>query len=289
MPELPEVETIARQLDRTLRGKKIVGVEVLRTKSFVGKEKELEGRKIKRVGREAKMIVVEFFSWDKVLVIHLKMTGQLVWRPKNWDIAHIKREVAGGHPSEDWIKELPDKHTRVVIDFSDKSRLFFNDLRVFGWMKIITRDQWLELREGLPPDVVDKEFSLEYFMRILRGSGRAVKLVVMDSQKIGGAGNIYANDALNLAKIDPRRSAKSLSAEEIKKLYEALKKVIKLGIKYGGATYSSFRDTRGLGGKYQDHFLTYKREGEKCKNCRGKIKKVKLGGRGTYYCPGCQI
>jgi len=288
MPELPEVETIAQQLNRRLKGKEIEMVEVLREKSFVGKEKELVGKRIKKIDREAKMIWVSFVGWESVIVVHLKMTGQLVWRPENWDMGHMKREVVGGHPSEDWVKELPDKHTRVVIGFSDGSRLFFNDLRVFGWMKLVSEKEWGKIVDKLPPDVVDEDFSLKYLSEVLSGSSRAVKLVVMDSNKIGGAGNIYANDALNLARIDPRRSARELKEGEVERLYKALKKVISLGIKYGGATYSDFRDTQGLGGRYQDHFLVYKRDGRRCKNCGGKIKKTKLGGRGTYYCPDCQ-
>lgn len=274
MPELPEVETIVRQLDKALKGKVIKNVEVLREKSFNGDSSELEGRKIKKVGRKSKMLVIEFNDWNKMVLVHLKMTGQLV-------LTDGVKKVVGGHPTADWVNELPSKHTRVIINFNDGSRLFFNDMRVFGWMRIQGIPNW-------PPDVVDKEFNFSYLKSVLRRSKRAIKLLILDQKKMGGIGNIYANDALFLASISPRKLAGELNEREIKKLLKGINKVINKGIKMGGASYSDFKDTRGLGGKYQDHFLVYDKEGEKCGRCGVKIKKFKLGGRGTYWCPKCQ-
>lgn len=281
MPELPEVETIVRQLDRILPGKIIEKVEVLRAKSFVGKENELTGKKITKVGRRAKMIVIEFKDWPKVLTAHLKMTGQLVYLSGG-------HRVVGGHPTPDWVRDLPSRHTRVVVDLDGGAKLFFNDLRVFGWLKIMTEDEWQKMGKRLPPDVIDKEFTLEYFTKALGKSSRAVKLTLTDQDKFGGVGNIYANDALYLARIDPRRKAKGLSDKERKRLYAAVKKVINVGIKYGGASVDKYVNTAGLGGKYQEHFLVYRREGEKCARDGETIKRLKLGGRGTFYCPKCQ-
>jgi formamidopyrimidine-DNA glycosylase len=286
MPELPEVETIARQLEKVIVGKKVVEVDVLSSKSFQGQRNELLGNKIVKVDRHSKMVVWHLDNPDLVVLIHLKMTGQLVWRPKSDSLG---KQIAGGHPSQDWNASLPNKHTRVVIKYGDGSVLFFNDLRKFGWVKLLPSSLFLEMLSKLPPDVTDKEFTLKIFGEILSRTRRSVKLVVMDQQKVGGLGNIYINDALNLAKINPQRPANSLKPAEVKKLYLAAKKVIDLGIKYGGATYSDYRDTRGQGGKYQEHFLVYGREGEKCHNCGGKIAKFSLGGRGTYWCPNCQV
>ncbi len=281
MPELPEVETIARQLDKVITNKKIERVEVLERKSFFGDARELEGRKIVKVDRHSKMIVWHLDNEEVVVMIHLKMTGQLVWRSGN-------KQVVGGHPSEDWNAKLPNNHTRVVIDLSDGSKLFFNDLRIFGWMKLVKTEAFRAQISKLPPDVVDEAFTFDYFSSVLGKSGRAIKLVLMDQQKIGGVGNIYANDALNLAKINPKRPAKSFNSDEGEKLYIAVKEVIAKGIKFGGATYSDYRDVKGQGGRYQEHFLVYNREGEKCQNCGGEIKKITLGGRGTYFCADCQ-
>ncbi len=282
MPELPEVETIVRELDQVLPGKKIVGVEVGRTKSFVGDEKELVGKTIKGVQRRSKMTVIEFADFPKKLVIHLKMTGQLIYLSGT-------HRVVGGHPTPDWVNDLPSKSTRVVVELDNGAKLFFNDLRVFGWLKLVKNEDWEKLIAKLPPDVTHKEFSLEYFTRVLAASGRPVKLVLMDQDRFGGVGNIYANDALYLARINPKRKAKEVTGKEREELYEAVKKVINLGIKYGGASVDKYVDAAGLGGKYQEHFLVYGRNGQKCKRDGSVIKKIKLGGRGTYYCSSCQI
>ena len=281
MPELPEVETIVRELDQVLSGKKITAVSVLRAKSFIGDEKELVGKTIESVERRSKMTVVGFSHYPKKLVIHLKMTGQLIY------LSGTQR-VVGGHPTPDWVNELPSKSTRVVVELDNGARLFFNDLRVFGWLKLMKKEAWEKLTAKLPPDVTDKEFSLDFFRSVLAKSGRPIKLVLMDQAKFGGVGNIYANDALYLARINPKRKAKELTGKEGEGLYEAVKKVISLGIKYGGASVDKYVDAAGWGGKYQEHFLVYGRNGQKCKRDGKVIKKIKLGGRGTYFCPGCQ-
>lgn len=288
MPELPEVETIARQLDTKLVGKKITNVEVLRSKSFVGKPVELKGLVIKEVCRVSKMIIFRFKKTDLVMLGHMKMTGQLVWRPKKWDKNDLDKEIVGGHPTADWVQDLPGKHTRVVIHFSDESQLFFNDLRVFGWLKLANEVEVQKQISKLPPDVTDKRFTVEFFSSVLNRSKRAVKVVIMDQSLIGGVGNIYANDALFEAKIDPRRPATSLLESEVSALFNSIKNRINLGIQYGGASAANFVHTTGLGGKYQDHFLVYKKDGDECPRGNGKIKKITVGGRGTYYCPNCQ-
>ena len=136
--------------------------------------------------------------------------------------------------------------------------------------------------------MTDREFSMEYLGNILKRSGKAVKLVLMDQEKIGGVGNIYANDALYLAKVKPDRKASSLSIKEIRELWKTVREVISLGIKYGGASAANYVDTKGLGGTYQEHFLVYKKEGKPCELCGEIIQKMKIGGRGTFYCPKCQ-
>jgi len=143
----------------------------------------------------------------------------------------------------------------------------------------------------MPVDVIDKGFTQKYLREVLRNSRRAVKLVIMDQKKMGGVGNIYANDGLYLAGIKPDREAKSLSNKEVLKLHKNLIRVIKEGIRMGGATASDekFVSVYGLGGKYQEKFRVYDQQGKKCQKCGKKIKKVKLGGRGTYFCPKCQI
>lgn len=282
MPELPEVEIIARELDKNLRNKKIKSIEVSREKSFQGASHELVGKTIEAISRRAKMTLFRFKKWDSLLLIHLKMTGQLVWRKGT-------KNVAGGHPSADWVGSLPSKHTRVIINFVDGSKLFFNDLRIFGWLKVMKKVDWQKLEAKLPADVLDDNFTLDFFRQTLLHSGKAIKLVIMDQAKMGGVGNIYANDALLLAKIKPNRPAKSLTEKEMGRLHLALKKILAKGVKYGGASYSNYVAPSGMGGSYQKHFLAYKQAGKVCKLCKkGIIKKVTLGGRGTFFCPNCQ-
>ncbi len=283
MPELPEVETIRGQLERVVKGQRVRRVKVRRKKSFRGRVKEVEGRKIVRVGRRAKMLVVEL-EGDKNLLIHLKMTGQLVYESE-------KGRTVGGHPTSDWVKKLPSKHTRVVMEL-EKGKLFFNDMRVFGWIKVVDKVGLEREFKDLGPDVNGSGFTIKHLKKILESSGRAIKLILLDQKKLAGVGNIYANDGLYCAGVDPRRSGKEVVKDEVvvKRLFKCLRKVIDKGIKHGGATASddSFKNAAGLGGKYQKHFLVYEKEGKKCKRCGEKIKKVKLGGRGTYFCLGCQ-
>lgn len=283
MPELPEVETICRGLNKVLKGKRVEKVEVLKSKSFVGKADEMKEWTVEKVGRKAKVIEIYFKGKKMMVLIHLKMTGQLVF------LARGKRLV-GGHPTADWVKQLPGPHTRVIWNFTDGSKLFFNDLRIFGWMKLVDKNKYLTNKAKQAPDVIDPGFSLNYFQSVLAKTRRAVKLVVLDQQKIGGVGNIYANDALYLAKIRPDRQASSLTGKEAEELRKALITVIKRGIKYGGSSAADekFVNVAGGKGKYQEHFLVYERNGKKCARDGQIIKKEKLGGRGTYFCPKCQ-
>ena len=267
MPELPEVETIRRQLERALVGQKIKKVESLHPKSFLGNQAKVAGRKIVAIKRKAKTIWVDL-EGDLNLLIHLKMTGQLIYNGK------------------------PHKHTRVIINLS-RGRLIFNDLRLFGWIKLVDNGFLKAHFAKLPPDVVDKAFTVQYLKKVLSSSGRAVKLVLTDQAKIGGVGNIYANDALYCAAIDPRRPARQVT--RVRKLHQCLKKVINRGIKLGGSTAKdeNYVNAYGKRGKYQTKFLVYEQTGKICKRpaCRqagAAIIKIKLGGRGTYFCPHCQ-
>lgn len=281
MPELPEVETISRQLNEAIRGRTILSVEVLNERSFWGDAKKLCGWEIRSVSRKSKIIQMQFVHQEEVVLVHLKMTGQLIFVDGD-------KRIVGGHPTPDWVSKLPSRHTRVIWNFKDGTKLFFNDMRIFGWMKLVSRREYEMELLGKVPDVIDADFTTEYLISILKKSTKLVKQVLLDQDKIGGIGNIYVNDALYLAGIRPDRKANSLTLEEAKKVHKAAVKVIRDGIKYGGASASNYVQVTGLGGTYQDHFLVYKKEGQKCSRCGGTIKKIKLGGRGTFYCPNCQ-
>ncbi len=279
MPELPEVETIKRDLTRLIVGKKIVDIETDSPKqvqpSLTVVKKAVVGETIKKVDRRAKLLYITLTKGN-VLAFHLKMTGRLLVRKK-------------GARRDDWQHVVIKLQNSKTPKLKGKDlELRFCDLRKFGWVRLIKSKKELEkVLSQFGPDALDG-ISLREFQTVLSKSRRAVKLVIMDQAKIAGVGNIYASDALNLAEINPKKEASKLTSEEIKKLYQAIIKVLKAGIKYRGASDQYYLDALGHKGKYQEHFLTYNREGKKCFNCGGVVKKIKLGGRGTYFCSSCQ-
>lgn len=301
MPELPEVETIKRGLEKAILGKKIAKIEILRGKSFQGNPEEVLGKKIIAVHRRAKLLIIQL-TGDIFLVIHLKLTGQLIYKSKK------PRQSAGRQKAKSKIikitnkkspydvDKLPNKYTRVIIEFADQSKLFFNDLRVFGWIKVIKSKTDLNkiIDEKYGPEPFSKEFSLEYFKEILSHWGRPVKLLLMDQKKIAGIGNIYANEALFCAGIAHHHRGRDLARdhpEKVAKLYNCLKKVLQLGIRHKGATAldEAFRTLEGERGGMDKYLKVYGKEGKDCPNqCGKKIRRMTLAGRGTYFCPRCQ-
>jgi formamidopyrimidine-DNA glycosylase len=292
MPELPEVETIRLQLDRKLKGLKITDIEILNKKSFLGppshkasEGEEVIGKKVIGVKRRAKIILIEL-SGGLCLAVHLKLTGQLIHSPKGGG-------VKGCGEKEDSpfrVCELPNKFTRVIISFDNGGRLYFNDLRMFGWMKVI-KDVKEIGGEKLGPEANDeKAFTLDYFKDILAKTKKPIKLLILDQEKLAGVGNIYANEALFAAGIMPTRPANSLKDEEMKKLRSAIIKVLNEAIKHRGTSDrdEAYRQTTGEKGEYQNYLQVYGKTGKPCPKCRGKVERVALGGRGTFFCRKCQ-
>lgn len=289
MPELPEVETIRKGLEKYLVGHKIVDVVVNTPKVFTGNPKDLIGATIKNVRRFAKVLSIDLSNGNSV-VIHIKLTGQLIYRgPKLLRPPALSDKVLG----------LPGKHTHVVFQLDKGGTLYYNDIRRFGWIKIVKSSKLKVQSEFIaklgPEPVFDAKnppenpLTLDKFSEIVGSTKRAIKVLLMDQEKIGGVGNIYANDALWLAKINPKRRSSELSDQEIKELYKAVLTVLKNGLKYGGASELAFVTAEGGEGEYQEHFLVYGRDGEPCEHChKARIQKVFLGGRGTYFCPICQ-
>ncbi len=291
MPELPEVETIVRKLKAVLPGKKITAVCLFHPKTWQGlPTSQVIGRQVESVTRRAKIIQIFLVSAPDEpadepvqLLVHLKMTGQLIY-------VDPRQRLGGGHPTADWVSDLPSKHTRVGLDFTDNAHLFFNDQRLFGWIKAVTASEAALIFSTIGPDVIDDQVTLEYLAPFFKRRSQAIKQVIMDSSLIAGVGNIYACDALNLAQINPHRPAKSLSDQEISKLLASMKQVINQGIELGGTTFDGkYVDIDGLAGTYQTVVRVYGRAGKKCLFCEGEITKTKLGGRGTYFCPVCQV
>lgn len=283
MPELPEVETIVRDLNSRLINKKITGIQSFDKKVFrltARDVKNLIGRTVKSVRRRAKMIIIDFGA--NYLIIHLKMTGQLVYKAKS-------SVIAGGHPIANRGKKLPNKFTRVILKFSDKSLLFFNDVRRFGWAKLMSAQAWARFNEKLGIEPLSQDFTIKYFKNFLaRKRKSTVKQALLDQKYISGVGNIYADESLFAARIKPFRRAGSLKPREIKKLWQAIPEILRRAIKHRGTSFNDYVDAQGEAGNFIKYLKVYGRAGEKCERCGRPIKKMKLGGRGAHWCDYCQ-
>ena len=273
MPELPEIETVRLQLEKILVGQTSTKCEVLSTKIVKGSIDKIVGKKVTGIRRLGKVLLIDFGP-DIALGFHFKMTGQLIYEGET--------RIVGGHPTEDFVNKMPSGHTRVIFQF-DRGTLYFNDQRLFGWVEI--NPKFVDKLGPEPFEIDEKKF-----VELVCKRKKPIKLVLMEQDVISGVGNIYANDACWEAKVNPRRLANTLTAKQYHDLFEGLIKVLKEGIKYGGATAADAKyiDLYGLGGHYQEHFRVYDREGQMCHRGDGIIHKFVLGGRGTYYCSECQ-
>ncbi|PIS14764.1 hypothetical protein COT64_00885 [Candidatus Shapirobacteria bacterium CG09_land_8_20_14_0_10_39_12] len=283
MPELPEVETIRLQLNNVLKGLKITGIEVLTKKSFLGDPGEVKGKKIIGVRRRAKITIIEMEKGIS-LAIHLKLTGQLIFRKGT------EKKYCEQKDGPFAVCELPNKFTRVIISFNNRGRLYFNDLRIFGWIKVINTSSEIG-EEKFGPEANDKKsFTLEYFNSILSKTKKPIKLIILDQEKLAGVGNIYANESLYSAEILPTRQSSFLNDEETVKLRDSIIKVLNEAIKHKGSSDrdEAYRQISGEKGTHQNYLKVYGKAGQKCSKCGGIIKRISLGGRGTFYCEKCQ-
>jgi len=279
MPELPEVEVVRLFLDQHLIGKIITNIEILNLKSFIGNPKLVEGQKITKTSRVGKQLSIHLEN-NLILLFHLKMTGQI-----------ILGEFVFGHPTPKEDKSiLPNKSTRLVFTFSNGSKLFFNDQRKFGWVKLLTPGELKDSQKNLGYDILDSKFTSKYFYQQIQTTSRPIKLVLLDQTKFAGIGNIYDNDALFLSKINPKTPSNKISPQKSKQLRQNLIKIMKESIKVGGSTAKDNKYIRpdGTSGQNQFNFQVYQRDSQPCLVCQTPIKRITLGGRGTFYCPKCQ-
>lgn len=282
MPELPEVETIKLGFSKKIIGFKIRSIKVISPKSFIGDSNLLRGKIILKVWRRAKILGIEV--GEMTVLFHLKMTGQLIYDDGS--------RFIGGHPTPDMLKKLPNSHTRVIFTFSDNSKLYFNDQRRFGWVKIVDSGQITgdSFFKKLGPEPLEKDFTWQILKtNLLKHKSQPIKVALLDQASVSGIGNIYASEACFQAGIDPRRKVFALTDKEFKKLHQGIIKSLKAGIKYGGATKTHFVDADGHKGYFLDYAFVYGKDKHNCKKCGTEIEKIQLGGRGTYFCPKCQI
>lgn len=284
MPELPEVETVRRGLAELLPGRTIESIDFDWPKSFPNAAADVRqfavGAKAVVVKRRAKVLLIELSS-KYSLVIHLKMTGQLVFRSAT-------KHFGAGHPTNSLVGELPDKSTRVTISFEDGSRLFFNDQRKFGWMRLLPTAEVVNLDffKKVGPEPLSADFVWQDLReRLQRRKNTNVKAALLDQTIVAGVGNIYADEALWGAKIHPATLVRQLSPAKFHKLYDELIYVLKLSIEKGGSTDRHYVDAEGKRGSYLSFARVFRREGQPCPRCGRTIEKIRVAGRGTHICP----
>ncbi len=287
MPELPEVETVRRGLSRLIIGKKVVQVEDDNPKSFPNSPDEVEqfliGSSITAVRRRAKVLMIDL-NTEHTLVIHLKMTGQLVYRGE--------QSFGAGHPSDSLVDELPDKSTRVIFEFADGSHLYFNDQRKFGWVRLFPSIEVPEIdfMKKVGPEPLEDGITAQGFIeRIRRRNGTTIKAAILDQSVIAGVGNIYADESLWGAMIHPARRVRDVGDDELTTLLAEIQAVLRLSIEKGGSTDRNYIDAEGKRGSYLEFANVFRREGQAClRHPDVMIEKVRVAGRGTHICPACQ-
>ncbi|MDR2931105.1 MAG: bifunctional DNA-formamidopyrimidine glycosylase/DNA-(apurinic or apyrimidinic site) lyase [Propionibacteriaceae bacterium] len=319
MPELPEVETVRRGLQRLIVGRRVDTVAVDSPRSFAASPatsvaRDLLGAQITAIARRGKVLMLGLApesdggtsartkestarddatdlratDSDPCLVVHLKMTGQLVFRgaEEHW---------GGGHPSDSLVDALPDRSTRVTIGFEDGSTLFFNDQRKFGWIHLMTRVEAaaLDLIATMGPEPLPELDHTpdpwpEFLSRIRRHSRTSIKAALLNQTVIAGVGNIYADEADWSAYIHPATPVAQLSDDRLRELLAGVQQVMRLSIDHGGSTDRNYVDAEGRRGSYLTFANVFRREGEPCRRCGATIIKIRVAGRGTHICPTCQ-
>lgn len=275
MPELPEVELVAKSLDLLVRGRRVDSAELIRDKlapehSAAQFAEMISGAVVRFVHRRGKHILIDL-SNERTLIVHLRMSGRFMLLPAE--------------------RELP-KFSHAIFHLDDEKRLVFQDQRHFGMMKIVETARLGEARElaKLAPEPFSAEFTADYFRRVLKTSKRSVKEFLLDQTKVLGLGNIYASEALFLARVNPRTKADKITRPKANALYETARFVLDESIGHGSTLNVDPENIDGsyYGGAYEDRWRVYDREGEPCLDCEEPIKRIVQGGRSTYFCGKCQ-
>ncbi len=281
MPELPEVETIRRELFNVLLKKMVSKVEILSDKTlrvkrrfFIDNVLNFRIVNIKRIGK----LLLIFLDNEYVILIHLKMTGQLIYKQGN-------ALIFGGHeiPGENQMR-----FTRAILYFKDGAVLFFNDLRKFGYIDLVKKSEVERIARNYGPDPTSENFNFHVLKKICENRRAPIKAVLLNQKLIAGIGNIYADESCFAAGILPSRPANSLTVEELKKLARAIKQILKKAISQGGTTFRDYKRSTGKKGNYSDFLQVYGRNEQPCYRCGNIILKSKVAGRGTCFCPNCQ-
>ncbi len=275
MPELPEVETIRRDLAPELEGRRISAVRVFHDDIIMGDlspeafRAGVEGRQVLGVDRRAKWLLLRFE--DRILVTQLRMTGRF----------------AVGHGRVPPVDDF--RHVAAEFDLDDGRTLFYDDTRRLGGFLLLSQADWVREESRFGPEPLSPRFRASDLGRVLRHGRAPVKTALMDQTRVAGIGNIYASEALHQARIDPVRPAAELSDEEIRRLHRSVRRVLRASLDSSGTTFSDYRAVNGRSGSFQTLLRVYGREGDPCTNCGEVVRRIVQAGRSTYFCPGCQI
>lgn len=271
MPELPEVETVRRGLEKLILGKKISNINIRYPKMIKTDlpefQKEMPGQVIQSMGRRGKYLL--FYLSDKVLISHLRMEGKYFYYP-------------------DQVPER--KHAHVLIHFEDGGTLVYEDVRKFGTMELLA-SELLEayfVSKKLGPEPTEQDFDLEIFRGALKKSKKPIKSHLLYQTLVTGLGNIYVDEVLWRAKVHPSRTSNSLSTQEARKVHDEIIKVLGEAVEKGGSTIRTYTNAFGEDGTMQEFHQVYDKTGQACSRCGAIIEKIQLGGRGTHFCPKCQ-
>lgn len=284
MPELPEVEIVRLGLQKFLISKKLATVEISVPKLFIGDPKRIVHQEITQVRRRAKVLIIDFANLESLL-IHLKMTGQLVYQSKDEN-----EKVVGGHPQAVYNQPLPHKHTHIIFTFTDGSKLFFNDLRKFGWLQIVQTSNATThgMLKTAGPEPLDESFTAAVLRdRVTKYPNRLIYVALLDQSLLAGIGNIYANEALYEAEIHPERKVKDIQAAEWTKLWQAIRHVLEVSIQFGGTSDSTYIHVDGQRGDYLKHAHVYHKK--IASPCGHTITRKKIGGRTVHFCAVDQV
>jgi len=298
MPELPEVESLRRGLVKAIVGSRILRVKVLNEKIISGKGakrypdetktrefgKNILSKKIGGIERRAKNLIIQL-NTKEILLVHLKMTGQLVFVPKN------KREKIsfGGHPIQESEINLPHKHTYIIFTLSNGT-LYYNDVRQFGYVLYYKNENLLDEEkhfEDLGLEPFDKMFTLRYFKEKLKNKTTPIKKLLLDQGIVVGCGNIYCDEVFWASSVLPTRPGRSLKEQEVERVYRNIKRILDKAINSGGSSVANYLLADGKRGNYTDYHKVYKMQNKRCTfpKCSGVIKKINFAGRGTHFCP----
>lgn len=314
MPELPEVETIKRGLGKFILHAKIVKVEVDPNckKSFLGEESQVEGASVCSLRRRGKALLIELDN-GMTMLVHLRMTGQLIWRGSECQLGNmvvnkdfndnrnvlntkiklqdggLVEQFAAGHPSKNFVAPLPNAQTRVTFVF-ERGKLFFNDQRKFGFVKVMLTDE-VE-RDNFIATLAKEPWEMtadELYKKCQRHAKSPIKAVLLDQKLIAGLGNIYTDESLFYASVHPSFLAGRLSKEQVALILEGACKVMDASIESGGSTMATYLKPDGTTGDYLERFAqVFHRQGKPCVRCGQLLLKTKVAGRGTHFCPNCQ-